>query len=71
MFDQNVREEGDNPTLGIVLCSETDVDIARYMLNDNKNVFMSKYLLYMPTKEELKNEIERQKALFALQQNKE
>ena len=41
------------------------------MLNDNKNVFMSKYLLYMPTKEELKNEIERQKALFALQQNKE
>ena len=65
MFDQNVREEGDNPTLGIVLCSETDVDIARYMLNDNKNVFMSKYLLYMPTKEELKNEIERQKALFS------
>lgn len=71
IFDKNSREEGDNPTLGIVLCSETDMDIARYLLNDSKNVFMSKYLLYMPTKEELKNEIERQKALFALQQNNE
>ena len=71
MYDQNVRENGDNPTLGIVLCSETDADIARYMLNDSKNVFMSKYLLCMPSKEQLKAEIERQKALFALQQNNE
>lgn len=69
MYDQNMREDGDNPTLGIVLCSETDADIARYMLNDTKNVFMSKYLLCLPSKEQLKVEIERQKALFALQQN--
>lgn len=69
MYDQNVREDGDNPTLGIVLCSETDADIAKYMLNDSKNVFMSKYLLCLPSKEQLKAEIERQKALFALQQN--
>lgn len=69
MYDQNIRENGDNPTLGIVLCSETDADIARYMLNDSKNVFMSKYLLCLPSKEQLKAEIERQKALFALQQN--
>jgi len=71
MYDQNMREDGDNPTLGIVLCSETDADIARYMLNDSKNVFMSKYLLYLPSKEQLKVEIERQKALFALQQKNE
>lgn len=71
MYDQNIREDGDNPTLGIVMCSETDADIARYMLNDNKNVFMSKYLLCLPSKEQLKNEIERQKALFALQQKAE
>lgn len=69
MYDQNLREDGDNPTLGIILCSETDADIARYMLNDSKNVFMSKYLLCLPSKEQLKAEIERQKALFALQQN--
>lgn len=68
MYDQNMREDGDNPTLGIVLCSETDADIARYMLNDSKNVFMSKYLLCLPSKEQLRTEIERQKALFALQQ---
>ena len=71
IYDQNIREDGDNPTLGIVMCSETDADIARYMLNDNKNVFMSKYLLCLPSKEQLKNEIERQKALFALQQKAE
>lgn len=70
MYDQNVREDGDNPTLGIVLCSETDADIAKYMLNDSKNVFMSKYLLCLPSKEQLRTEIERQKALFALQQKK-
>lgn len=68
MFDENVRGTDDNPTLGIVLCSETDADIARYLLNDKKNVFMSKYLLYLPTKEQLRNEIEQQKAIFALQQ---
>ncbi len=71
MYDQNVREDGDNPTLGIVLCSETDADIAKYMLNDSKNVFMSKYLPCLPSKEQLKAEIERQKALFALQQKNE
>lgn len=68
MFDENVRGADDNPTLGIVLCSETDADIARYLLNDKKNVFMSKYLLYLPTQEQLRNEIEQQKAIFALQQ---
>ena len=67
MWDERVKDTTDNPTLGIVLCSETDEDIARYMLADEDNIFMSKYLLNMPTKEELRNEIERQKALFALQ----
>jgi len=46
----------------------SDADIARYLLNDKKNVFVSKYLLYLPTKEQLRNEIEQQKAIFALQQ---
>ena len=62
--------DADKPTLGIVLCSDTDEDIARYMLNDKDNIYMSKYLLCLPSKQELRQEIERQKALFALQQDK-
>ncbi len=69
IYDKEIKQQDDNPTLGIVLCSETDEDIARYMLSDDDNIFMSKYMLNMPTKNELRNEIERQKALFALQQN--
>lgn len=69
MYDEKVRDEGDNPTIGIVLCSETDEDIARYsILHDNEQLFASKYMLYMPTPEELQLEIERQKAFFRLQQ---
>jgi hypothetical protein len=69
MYDELIREENDNPTLGIVLCSDTDEDIARYMLNDTDNIFMSKYLLCLPSKQELKQEIERQKAIYSLQRN--
>lgn len=69
MYDEKIRDEGDNPTIGIVLCSETDEDIARYsILHDNEQLFASKYMLYMPTPEELQLEIERQKAFFRLQQ---
>ena len=68
MYDERVRGEGDNPTIGIVLCSETDEDIARYsVLHDNDRLFASKYMLYMPTEEELRAEIERQKTFFRLQ----
>ena len=70
MYDERVRSEGDNPTIGIVLCSETDDDIARYsILHDNNHLFASKYMLYMPTEEELRIEIERQKRFFQLQYN--
>jgi len=68
MYDDLKRRADDNPTIGILLCSETDADIARYsVLHDNDRLFMSKYLTYLPTKEQLKTEIERQKALFYLQ----
>lgn len=68
MYDELKRKEGDNPTIGILLCSETSEDIARYsVLHDNNNLFMSKYLTYLPTKEQLRVEIEKQKALFAIQ----
>lgn len=68
MYDEHIRTDGDNPTIGIVLCSETDEDIARYsVLHDNDRIFASKYMLYMPTEEELRKEIERQKEFYRLQ----
>lgn len=67
MFDDLERPEGDNPTIGILLCTETDKTIAKYsVLNDNKQLFASKYLDYLPSEEELINEIEKQKYLFKL-----
>lgn len=72
MFDELKRSEGDNPTLGIVLCSDTDEDIARYsVLHGNEQLFASKYKLYLPTDEELRAEIEAQKTFFYLQKEKE
>ena len=71
MYDELKRTEGDNPTIGIVLCSETDSDIARYsILKGNEQIFATKYKLYLPTEEELRREIERQKELFLLQYQK-
>lgn len=69
MYDERKKSADDNPTLGIVLCSETDEDIARYsVLHGNEQLFASKYKLYLPTEEELRAEIETQKAMFYLQQ---
>ena len=68
MYDELKCKEGDNPTIGILFCSETDQDIARYsVLHDNDRLFMSKYLTYMPAKEQLKHEIEKQKSIFYAQ----
>ena len=60
MYDELKRSEGDNPTIGILLCAETDEDIARYsVLHDNDHLFMSKYLTYLPTKAQLRAEVEK------------
>lgn len=70
MYDELKRTDGDNPTIGLILCSQTSEDMARYsMLKDNDRLFQAKYLTFLPTKEELTNEIERQKIIFRLQQN--
>ena len=68
MYDELKRTEGDNPTIGIILCSDTDEDIARYsILKGNEQLFATKYKLYLPTEEELRAEIETQKTIFKLQ----
>lgn len=72
MYDELKRGEGDNPTIGIVLCSDTDEDIAKYsILHGNEQLFASKYKLYLPTEEELRAEIETQKAMYYLQKKDE
>ena len=71
MYDELKRTEGDNPTIGIVLCTETSKDMARYsVLKDNQQLFQAKYMPYLPTEEELRREIEQQKELFLLQQER-
>lgn len=68
MYDEMKRSEQHNPTLGIVLCSETDEDIARYsVLHGNEQLFAAKYRLCLPTEEQLRAEIETQKQIFYLQ----
>lgn len=67
MYDELKRSEGDNPTIGILLCAQTDRDIARYsVLKGNEQIFASKYKLLLPSEEELANEISHQKEIFQL-----
>jgi len=66
MYDDMEKSKNDNPTIGIILCTDKDNTVVKYsVLNDNENLFVSKYQLYLPTEEELKAEIE--KDVFWLQ----
>ena len=68
MFDDLKKREGDNPAIGILLCTETDKTIAKYsILNESKQLFTAKYLPFLPTEEELVTEIERQKEILKIQ----
>ena len=72
MYDDLKKAPDDNPTLGIVLCSDTDEDIAKYsVLHENEQLFASKYKLYLPTEEELRAEIETQKEFYFLQKKED
>ena len=71
MYDELKKSDEDNPTIGIVLCSETDEDIAKYsVLKGNEQLFATKYKLFLPTEDELRAEIENQKTIFELQKKK-
>ena len=68
LYDDLKKGEHDNPTIGILLCTETDKTIARYsVLNDNKQLFASQYMNYLPSEEELTQVIEQQREIFLLQ----
>ncbi|MCG2738550.1 MAG: PDDEXK nuclease domain-containing protein [Candidatus Methanoperedenaceae archaeon] len=65
LFEDKMRTESDNPTIGLLLCTEKDEIIAHYsVLKESKQLFASKYRLILPTEEELKAELEREKRLI-------
>jgi predicted nuclease of restriction endonuclease-like (RecB) superfamily len=68
IYDDLQKQKTDNPTIGILLCTETDRTIAKYsVLKENKQLFASKYMAYLPTEEELIAEIEREKLVIKQQ----
>ena len=67
MYDDLVKGEDDNPTIGVLLCTETDNTIAKYsVLHESEQLFAAKYMSFMPTEEELRREIEKQKHYITL-----
>jgi hypothetical protein len=68
LFEDRVKTKGDNPTIGIILCTEKDETVVRYsVLNDNSQLFASRYKLYLPSEQELIEEIEREKEIMRRQ----
>jgi predicted nuclease of restriction endonuclease-like (RecB) superfamily len=69
MYEDLKKGPDDNPTIGLILCAEKDETVVKYsVLSDNKQLFASKYMLYMPKEEELKELIEKDRQLFDLRE---
>ncbi len=65
LYEDKMKLDDDNPTIGIILCTEKEETVVRYsVLNDSKHLFASKYKLYLPTEQELIDEIEREKEVI-------
>jgi predicted nuclease of restriction endonuclease-like (RecB) superfamily len=65
MFDAHARPEGDNPTIGLILCSKKNEAIAKYsVLSETRQIFAAKYVKVLPTEQELKREVERERRLI-------
>ena len=68
-YEKEIKGEDDNPTIGIILCSEKNETIVKYsILEESKQIFASKYMLYMPTEEELKREIKRDREILEIEE---
>lgn len=67
-YEREIKGEDDNPTIGIILCSEKNETIVKYsILEESKQIFASKYMIYMPTEEELKREINKDREIFEVE----
>jgi predicted nuclease of restriction endonuclease-like (RecB) superfamily len=72
LFEDKLKQPDDNATIGIILCSDKDENIVRYsVLSDKENLFASKYKLYLPTEEELKQEMKRERELIEQQKQED
>lgn len=72
IYDDLIKGTDDAPTIGVLLCTDTDSTIARYsVLHDSDQLYAAKYMTYMPTEEELRHEIEQQKRFFLEQHETE
>ncbi|MBR1582275.1 MAG: DUF1016 family protein [Spirochaetales bacterium] len=68
-YERELMNDGDNPPLGIVFCADKSDSVVKYTLPENeKNIFASKYMLYLPTEDELRKEL--QSEYLALDENK-
>lgn len=64
-FEDQVRQDTDNPTIGLILCAENNRTIVKYsLLKDSKQIFASKYKLYLPSEKELKQELTRERKII-------
>ena len=71
-WEDNLKTEGDNPTIGIILCTEKNETVVKYsVLQDNQQLFVSKYKLFLPTEEELRIELERERQFLQLREERE
>ena len=71
MYEAKMKNKGDNPTIGIIMCADKDETVVKYsVMKDNKKLFASKYKLYLPTEEELKREIIKEREDFLLEEEK-
>nr|WP_300912621.1 PDDEXK nuclease domain-containing protein [uncultured Acetatifactor sp.] len=70
MFDDLKKQTDDNPTIGIIFCTDQDETMVKYsVLHESEQIFASKYMTVLPTAEELKNELERNQLLYADEKN--
>ena len=67
-FEKEIKPQGDNPTIGLILCTDKNDTMIRYtLLEDSKQIFASRYKLYLPSEEELRIELEREKSLLEME----
>ncbi|MEQ1732901.1 MAG: PDDEXK nuclease domain-containing protein [Bacteroidia bacterium] len=72
MYEDKYKQAGDNPTIGLILCSEQNESVIKYsVLKENKQLFSSRYKLYLPTEKELKAELNKDRALIELELKKQ
>jgi len=69
-FEDKIRKESDNPTIGLILCTEKNNAVVKYsILNESKQIFASKYMTYLPSEEELRQQIQQERKQIEQEQN--